>query len=104
MSKRMKAPLKVETARLILAAPVAEDADAIFDRYASDPEVTRYWGWPRHRGLVDTHAFLAFGAAQWEETGAGPYLIRLRGDDRVLGSSGLGLVDAGGAMTGYVLA
>jgi RimJ/RimL family protein N-acetyltransferase len=37
----VKAPLQFETDRLILAAPAPADADAIFERYASDPDVTR---------------------------------------------------------------
>jgi RimJ/RimL family protein N-acetyltransferase len=100
----MRAPFQVETSRLILAAPSAEDADAIFERYASDPEVTRYLGWPRHRSVADTLGFLSFSAAQWGQDGAGPYLIRDRNDGRVLGSTGLALEPRGVAITGYVLA
>ena len=37
----------VETERLVLRRPTAADAPAIFARYASDPEVTRYMAWPR---------------------------------------------------------
>ncbi len=37
----MKAPRRLDTERLILIAPTAGDADEIFERYASDPEVTR---------------------------------------------------------------
>ena len=35
-------PERVETERLVLRRPRADDAEAIFERYASDPEVTRY--------------------------------------------------------------
>lgn len=82
------------------------DAAAIFERYASDPDVTRYLGWPRHQSVADTDSFLRFSAAEWEQRPAGPYLIRARSDDRLLGSTGLGF--EGGhlteAVTGYVLA
>jgi len=100
----MKAPLQTETARLLLSAPVAGDAGAIFERYASDSEVTRYVGWPRHQTEADTLGFLAFSALQWERDGVGPYLIRARVDGRLLGSTGLGLEPGGVVMTGYVLA
>jgi RimJ/RimL family protein N-acetyltransferase len=43
----LKAPTHLETARLVLTAPLAADAEAIFTRYTGDPEVTRYLGWPR---------------------------------------------------------
>lgn len=100
----MKAPPQLETARLILAAPTAADADTVFERYASDPEVTKYLGWPRHQSVADTRGFLAFSAAEWKRWPAGPYLIRTRSDGRLLGSTGLGFERPDEAMTGYVLA
>jgi RimJ/RimL family protein N-acetyltransferase len=100
----MTAPLRIETERLVLAPPAAADAIAIFERYASDADVTRYVGWPRHRSLADTESFLAFSAGQWAQAGAGPYLIRAWRDGQLLGSTGLHLDDPGLAMTGYVLA
>jgi ribosomal-protein-alanine N-acetyltransferase len=98
------APRELKTARLILAAPQPDDADAMFERYASDPEVTRYVGWPRHQSIADTQGFVAFSAAEWERWPAGPYLIRARGDGRLLGSTGLTFERPGEAITGYVLA
>ena len=100
----MTAPLRVDTDRLVLAPPAAADAAAIFERYAADPDVTRYVGWPRHRSLADTESFLAFSAGQWAQAGAGPYLIRARGGGQLLGGTGLHLDNPGVAMTGYVLA
>ena len=104
MDGSLKAPLEVQTARLTLTVPRPGDADAIFERYASDPEVTRYLGWPRHRSVADTQGFVAFSAAQWERWPAGPYLIWARADGRLLGSTGLGFEQSDEAMTGYVLA
>lgn len=100
----MKAPLLVETPRLTLSAPAATDAELVFHRYASDDSVTRYVGWPTHRTVADTQAFLAFSAAQWERDGAGPYLIWARAGGQLLGGTGLGLEPDGQAITGYVLA
>jgi len=54
------APERVETARLVLRRPRFEDAEAIFVRYASDPEVTRFVGFPTHRSIADTRAFVEF--------------------------------------------
>jgi RimJ/RimL family protein N-acetyltransferase len=56
----VRAPFTLETPRLQLVAPTPSDADAIFERYAGDADVTRYVGWPRHRTVADTRAFLAF--------------------------------------------
>lgn len=102
----MKASSHIETERLILSAPESTDAASIFERYAGDPEVTRYLGWPRHQSIADTEAFLKFSAAQWEQWPAGPYLIRSRADGRLLGGTGLAFEgdSATEAVTGYVLA
>ncbi len=87
----------------MLAAPEAADAPEIFERYAADPEVTRYVGWPRHLALADSEAFVAWSSATWARVGFGPYLIRdLSG--LLLGGSGLNPEERNQVMTGYVLA
>jgi ribosomal-protein-alanine N-acetyltransferase len=100
----VKAPLQIETARLLLSRPEWSDVDAIFQRYASDPDVTRFLGWPRHRSIADTQAFLGFSVEEWKRRPAGPYLIRLRGNGQLLGGTGFGFETEDQAVTGYVLA
>jgi len=100
----VKAPTKITTARLVLSKPVSSDAEAIFERYAGDADVTRFLGWRRHRSIADTEAFLAFSAEEWERWPAGPYLIWSRDDGRLLGSTGLGFETPDHAVAGYVLA
>jgi ribosomal-protein-alanine N-acetyltransferase len=99
-----KAPRQVDTHRLTLVAPGSDDAELIFERYASVPEVTRYLGWPQHRSVADTRGFLEFSTKEWERWPAGPYLIRSRDDGRLLGGTGLSFQDENTAITGYVLA
>jgi RimJ/RimL family protein N-acetyltransferase len=94
----------IETSRLQLRRPTADDAEAIVTRYASDREVTRYVGWPRHASVDDTRAFLAFSESLWGRWPAGPYLILSRDDGRLLGSTGLIFETPSRAATGYVLA
>ena len=94
----------VETPRLRLRQPVAADAPAIFRRYAGDPRVTRFLGWPTHRTAADTELFLAFCADHWERWPAGPFLIESRADGTLLGSTGLLFETPQQAATGYVLA
>src|SRR5262245_53236260 len=104
----MTAPTRVETERLVMAPPQQSDAVEIFERYSSDPEVTRYLGWPTHQHVTDTEAFIGFSTSQWQREGMGAYLIRSRTDGKLLGSTGLGLAgqpsESHRAMTGYVLA
>ncbi|MEO5823368.1 MAG: GNAT family protein [Vicinamibacteraceae bacterium] len=100
----MHAPERVETSRLILRRPRTADARAIFERYASDPEVTRWLGWPRHTTITDSEGFVAFSEAEWERWPGGPYLIERRADGVLVGSTGFGFEAPQRAMTGYVLA
>lgn len=100
----MKAPERIDTSRLRLRRPRPSDAESLFTRYASDPEVTRYVGWPVHQTIDGTRAFLALSDEEWVRWPAGPYLVESRDDGRVLGGTGLGFETPYRASTGYILA
>jgi ribosomal-protein-alanine N-acetyltransferase len=101
-----KTPDVVHTQRLRLRRPVFADADAIFNHFASDPEVTRYMSWPTHVSIADTQAFLKFAIENWQQHSMGTLLIESNG--MVIGSTGIHLgqadVAAYSAETGYVFA
>jgi len=99
-----KAAERVETERLVLRRPRAEDAEAILARYAGDAEVTRLLSFPRHRSLDETRAFLAWSDAEWQRWPAGPYLLELREGGTLVGGTGLSFETPRRAATGYVLA
>lgn len=98
------APEGFETERLLLRRPRTADAEAILERYASDPDVTRFLSWPTHRTVSDTLAFVAYSAAEWQRWPGGPYLIFAREGGRLLGSTGFAFETPFRASTGYVLA
>jgi ribosomal-protein-alanine N-acetyltransferase len=100
----LKAPERIETARLVLARPSADDAERIFKTYAGDPEVTRYLSWGVHLSVGQTRAFLQFSDDEWRKWPAGPYLILSRDRGQLLGGTGLGFETPDRASTGYVLA
>ena len=100
---RSLVPESFTTARLSVRRPAALDAEAVFERYSRDPEVTRYLTWQTHRSVEDTRAFLAWSDRAWTEKGWGPYLIFTR-DGRLVGGTGLTLETAYRAETGYVFA
>jgi len=100
----VKGPEVIETGRLLLRPPRRTDARDIFERYANDPEVTHFLGWPRHETPADTAAFLDFSEQHWKQWPAGPYLVFGRSDGRLLGGTGLGFESPVRAATGYVLA
>ena len=97
-------PGLLRTERLLLRRPLDGDAEAIFERYAADPDVTRYLSWPTHRDIDDTRGFLACSHIAWAQWPAGPLLIESRETGELLGSTGLEFVDAQSANTGYALA
>jgi ribosomal-protein-alanine N-acetyltransferase len=100
----MKRQECIETPRLCLRKPNRSDAAEILARYSGDPEVTKFLGWPRHRSLEDTIAFLSFSDDEWARWPAGPYLIESKNEARLLGSTGLSFETRKMAATGYVLA
>lgn len=96
-------PDEIETPRLRLRRPTPKDAAAIFARYASVPDVTRYLSWPTHRTVSDTEAFIDASDRAWAEQGAGPLLVLTKAG-ALLGGTGLALEAPHRAETGYVFA
>lgn len=99
----MSLPAELKTRRLHLRRPRLEDAAAIFDRYASDPEVTRYLGWPRHRSVQQTEEFLEFSDREWATNPGGPYLV-FSPVGQLLGGTGLEFETEYRVATGFVFA
>lgn len=100
----MKAPEQIALSRLLLRRPTIADVNAIFSRYSTDPEVCQYLAWPMHKTVKDTHLFLQFSDAEWERTGAGPYLVFSKVDKQLRGSTGISIGYEFEASVGYVLA
>lgn len=48
----------IETPRLILRQFTVEDAQAMYDNWASDPEVTKFLTWPPHSNVELTRSLL----------------------------------------------
>ena len=99
-----KAPEEFLTSRLLLRRPKGSDAKAILTRYASDPDVTRYLGWPRHGSLKQTRNFIEYSHDQWERWPAGPYLVFLREEGLLIGGTGFSFETSYRAETGYLFA
>lgn len=58
----------LETSRLILRKFVAEDGEAMFRNWASDPEVTKFLTWPTHSKVEISNMI----AAQWVQESEKP--------------------------------
>ncbi|MYF30896.1 MAG: GNAT family N-acetyltransferase, partial [Gammaproteobacteria bacterium] len=78
-------PATIETARLRLRPPVMEDAPSIFERYASDPEVTRFLSWRPHESVEETRAFLRLLLKALQAATFNAWVIEGRTDRRLMG-------------------
>ena len=76
---------ELSTRRLILRPPEAQDAPAIFEAFASDPEVTRFLKWRPHRTLSDAHRAMAARLKGLEAGTEYSWLLSLRTDGSILG-------------------
>ena len=95
----------IETERLVLRRPRVSDEPAVFSRYASDPEVTRYMSFATHRSLDDTHAYVEWSDGCWTRwPQAGPMLIFARDGVTLLGGAGIVNNSETLAQIGYILA
>lgn len=98
------APEVIETERLLIRRPRPDDADSVFNAYASDPEVPRNLGSPRHSEVAHTLAFLEYAQQKWEQDHVGPYPVTDKIDNALLGGTGLEIEAGDTAVSGYVLA
>lgn len=98
-------PATFATSRLVARIPRVDDAQAVFDSYASDPEVTRYLSWRAYDRVEPLAAFLRETIAHWEKgDGHLAWLLCLKGTDKPIGSIGVAMEGGGKAMFGYALA
>lgn len=92
----------LDTRRLRLRLPALEDAAGVA-AYASDPDVSRYVSWPRHRSLADAETFLKYAIAALETGHEHNWVIVERATSAVAGTIGL-RVQGHRMELGYVLA
>ncbi len=100
----LRPPVSFATARLAGRKPRLDDGPALFNSYASDPEVTRYLAWRAYERLEPLNAFLRECVANWEKgSGHLPWLLCLKGTDTPIGSIGV-TIEGDKAVFGYALA
>ena len=79
------------TERLRLDVPTPEDLVPLHEIY-SDPRVWTHFPSLRHADISDTRQMLQAWIAAWQ-SGLGPWIVRGRDDDSVLGNAGCSLRD-----------
>lgn len=86
---------KIETERLILRRFVIEDAEDMYENWASDPEVTRFLTWPVHPNADATRELLRGWIEHYEEGDTFNWAIELKENGKVIGNiSVVGLKEA----------
>lgn len=80
--------VSLDTERLVLRAPVPEDADALAPMYA-DPEVMRYVGDGRALTRAETERSVRRMIERWQADGFGLFTTIRKSDEAVIGRVGL---------------
>src|SRR3546814_4426933 len=80
-----------------------DDAEAVYRRYAGDPEVTRFLSFRTHDGVEDAAGFCTLMQVEWEAGRAFTFVMLEPGDPVPFGSIGV-RIDEFHAVFGYAMA
>ena len=81
---------RLETDRLILRKFVIDDAEAMYNNWASDPDVTKYLTWPYHKTIEISTAVLTDWSNQYAKDDYYQWAIVLKENgDNPIGSIGV---------------
>lgn len=76
----------IETERLILRPFVMADAKAMFENWASDPEVTKYVTWSAHSSIEITRMVLGDWICSYASPDSYKWGIVLKGENKLIGN------------------
>ena len=76
----------LQTNRLILRKFKIEDAQAMFDNWASNPNVTKFLTWPHHESVAITKSLLCDWVKGYAEDNYYQWAIELKGLGQPIGS------------------
>ena len=75
----------LETNRLILRRHEITDADDIYDNWATDPGVCRFWSWEPHKSIDETRALLAGWIDEYKKPNNYHWIIVLKSMSKAVG-------------------
>ena len=91
-----------ETSRLRAKPAAVEDAQVVFEEYASDPDVATYMTWRPHRSVTETEDFLTRCERVWSDGSAYPWSLWRKQDGAFVGLLEI-RVTPGAVNLGYAL-
>lgn len=80
------------------------DAEQIFNKYAQDPEVTKYLVWKPHENIEITRKIVASFIKHWETATEFAWIITKEADGELMGMITITIDKNHGVNFGYVLA
>jgi len=83
----------IETNRLILRRHEITDAEAMFNNWVTDAEVSRFWGWEPHKSIDETKEILALWIAEYEKQDTYHWILEHKGDAQAIGYIYLNEID-----------
>ena len=92
---------ELETERLRLRKIRREDAQRIFDCWASDPEVTKYLTWNPHESVAVTEKVMELWLAEYEQPDCCRYGIELKETGELIGMIDVVRIVGGKPEIGY---
>lgn len=81
-----KGTVRLETGRLILRPFRKGDGQAMYENWASDPEVTRYLTWPTHTSAEVSENYVEFCVSQYEDPHTYQWGIVLKETGELIGN------------------
>ena len=75
-----------ETKRLILRRFTIEDAEAMYNNWASDAEVTKFLTWPTHKSIEDSKWFINYCLENYKELSFYNWAIELKDTHKLIGN------------------
>ena len=89
--------IPIETERLVLRPFAVEDAEAMYNNWASDDSVTRYLTWPTHPNVEATRQCIEY----WRSTNDPTWCVVLKETGEPIGSISVVSVEGESVEVGY---
>ena len=78
----------IETERLILRKCRPDDAQALFDNWASDDNVTKFMTWSAYKSVEEAHGRIAYLLGEYDDENFYEWFIELKEIGQPIGSIG----------------